>query len=180
MKRGVIYCYTNKINGKCYIGLTTNEGVRKVQHLKDALNYDSKRPFHCAIRKYGIDSFEYTVLEELNNHCEKTLKKELALLEMYYIGKFDSYEKGYNNTLGGDGTAGCKHSEEEKLAKSIRQGSPILQYDLNNVFIAEHKSSGLAAKSLNKTNNISDIASRISAVCSGKRKTAYGYKWFYK
>ena len=58
-----IYQYTNKINGKKYIGQTNNLSRRKKQHIQDSIHchqgHESSYnlPFHCAIRKYGIDNF---------------------------------------------------------------------------------------------------------------------------
>lgn len=47
-------------------------------------------------------------------------------------------------------------------------------YDLNGNFIKEYLSIGEAGRSLNKKHY-----SAISAVCKGKRKTAFGYIWKY-
>lgn len=47
-------------------------------------------------------------------------------------------------------------------------------YDLNGNFIKEYRSIGEAGRSLNKKHY-----SAISAVCKGKRKTAFGYIWKY-
>lgn len=177
---GIIYCYTNKTNGKCYIGLTTREGRRKVEHLRDSLVKNSSRPFHCAIRKYGIDAFEYTVLERISNDDKDQLMKTLSELETSYINEFDSYNNGYNNTLGSDGARGARHSDEERLAKSIRQGRPVMKYALDGTFIEEYASSGIAASSIISKSKWACIAGHISDCCNGRSKTAYGFKWSYK
>ena len=55
---GVVYCYTNKINNKKYIGQTLWEKQRYNQHkncYEDSL-------FHRAIKKYGFDNFNYEIL----------------------------------------------------------------------------------------------------------------------
>lgn len=180
MFSGVIYCYTNKTNGKCYIGLTKNEAERKIQHVRDAMTYNSKRPFHCAIRKYGVDGFAYEVLASLENEDELQLKNQLSELEIKYIEQFDSYRNGYNATFGGDGCSGIKHSEDEKLAKSIRQGRPVLKYTLNKEFIAEYASSGIAARSVESKSKWEHVACHIADCCNNRCKTAYGYIWAYK
>jgi len=48
------------------------------------------------MKKYGIDNFDIEVLETIDN------KENLKQLEIYYIKKFDSYNNGYNMTVGGD------------------------------------------------------------------------------
>lgn len=59
MFTGIIYKYTNELdNNKVYIGQTVNEHKRKIDHK----NSKKKDRFHGAIRKYGFDSFKYSVL----------------------------------------------------------------------------------------------------------------------
>ena len=48
------------------------------------------------MRKYGVDSFVYGVIEE----CDE---KELDKREIYWIKKYDSVREGYNTTWGGNG-----------------------------------------------------------------------------
>ena len=111
---GKIYVYFNKRKyeqekiKKYYIGQTSRTieqraGSQGSGYHKYDNNKNSK--FANAIRKWGWDSFEVTVLEE-----NITSQVKLNELEVYYIEKFDSYNNGYNSTLGGDGVTGCKHT----------------------------------------------------------------------
>ena len=96
---GYIYCITNLINGKQYIGKTTNTiEERFKEHCKD-FNKErcEKRPLYNAMNKYGIKNFK---IEEI---C-KCDDNKLNSYEIYYIKKYNTYSKGYNATKGGDGS----------------------------------------------------------------------------
>jgi len=92
-----IYIAINKVNGKIYIGKTSKTvEERKKGHLKRSKT--GKAYFCCAIRKYGIDGFDWKVLED-------TLIENLNERERLYIQKYKSNDPdiGYNLTAGGDG-----------------------------------------------------------------------------
>ena len=98
-----IYKYTNKLNGQVYIGQSTDIENRYKQHLYDS----SQRPdrgtgIDIAIHKYGIENFTFEIIEE----CQT---KELNEKERYWIQYYDSYNNGYNRTLGGDSLKGEEH-----------------------------------------------------------------------
>lgn len=110
LKNCVVYKHTNKINGKCYIGIVLNG--RKPEHRWgiNGCNYldNTQYKFARAILKYGWDNFEHEILfAGLTAEEAKAKEKEL-------IKKYDSYKNGYNSTLGGDGSLGLKHSKETK------------------------------------------------------------------
>lgn len=103
---GIIYKCKNKINGKFYIGQTTqNLDKRKQQHFSRKMNL----PFINALNKYGKKNFKWEVIEE----CKT--KNELDELEFHYIKQYNSLiPNGYNLTTGGNGTSGYIHSEKSK------------------------------------------------------------------
>lgn len=116
---GIIYLAKNKINNKVYVGQTIRDlELRKKVHVRSALQ-GSDYLFHRALRKYGSDNFEWSVLEE-------SLNENLNDLEKKYIKYYQSYaaesKTGYNMTIGGDNNYGSKGdihwlnrlSEEEK------------------------------------------------------------------
>lgn len=94
-----IYKITNKINQKCYIGKSKNITERWNYHktrYNDEREYD--KPLYRAFRKYGIENFTFNILEELQEYDKESNEKE-----KYWIKFYNSYEKGYNGTKGGDG-----------------------------------------------------------------------------
>lgn len=143
---GAIYCYTNLINDKKYIGQTINDHtIRRNQHKSNSTNpnsseYNSK--LHEAFREYGYDNFRYEVLIDNINTFE-----ELNAYEQYYIKLFDcQIPNGYNVEAGGHncskpkddewsykliwGQAKLSESEVIELRKAYQRGeSPSIIYN---------------------------------------------------
>ena len=123
----IIYKATNLKTNKSYIGYTNGTLERRIQrhfYNSNILNY----AFYRAIRKYGRDSFEWSVVYENSN-----AKFCLEQMEPYYIIKFDTFGKnGYNMTSGGEkGPSlsgklnpmfGKTHSKETKAKLKISGG----------------------------------------------------------
>lgn len=62
-----IYCYTNKSNGKKYIGQAVDISRRAREHKNRSVNSNSdeyQSLLHRAFRKYGYDNFLFEILEE--------------------------------------------------------------------------------------------------------------------
>ncbi len=91
------YCLTSQKN---YIGQDINR--RWDQHKNESLGKQVFKDthFHRAIRRYGWDNFERTILLRLESDSEEQLLESLNQLEQYYIQKYDSYNNGYNSTKG--------------------------------------------------------------------------------
>jgi group I intron endonuclease len=141
-----IYCATNLINNKLYIGQTVNPSNRWSHH-KYSIKNKNKLFFTKSILKYGANNFKYEVIEQ---HIGK---KDTDDAEEFWIYFFQSYKRefGYNLRIGGDVSCGWRHTEETKkkismvlksrkpedkqrtkeLLKSISKGkhySPITQF----------------------------------------------------
>lgn len=87
-----IYKITNQVNGKVYIGQSVNIKHRWAEHRRRYEN--GKEILYQAMRKYGIENFIFEILEE----CKV---EDLDVKEQYYIQKYNSYNNGYNMTIGG-------------------------------------------------------------------------------
>lgn len=110
-----VYQVTNLVDGKSYIGVTTN-GVRRrwLRHCTRAKQNKHRNgncpAFHNAIREYGPDSF---VVE----HIFTVLDADKAYeIEQEFIKEKNTKDpNGYNMTHGGKGVSGLKFSEETLL-----------------------------------------------------------------
>ena len=95
---GYIYVITNDINGKQYVGKTTDTlAGRFSDHCKESVLSKCKgRPLYYAMNKYGKEHFHISLLEE----CDLEI---LPQKEQEWITKLDTYNNGYNATFGGEG-----------------------------------------------------------------------------
>ncbi len=166
-----IYAIHNIINDKYYIGQAGNIEYRWMQH-RSRLKCGTHENKHLlsAYNKYGKDAFQYSVVEE----CKK---EELDDREKFYIQKYDSYEHGYNQDLGGSGCKGYKHTDEEILKmRMIQNPKAILQLDMDLNIVGEWVSCSHAGKTLGLS------IRAIKAVCNrvNHQKTIGGFYWIYK
>ena len=110
---GIIYKYTNLINGKVYIGQTIQElKERHSKHVSVAFGKETGHGYnyliHKAFRKYGIDNFTLEIIDKVDNALLNEKERE-------YIALYNSYERGYNMTPGGESkTEDFPLSDEEK------------------------------------------------------------------
>ncbi len=126
--KSYVYCITNLINGKRYVGKSNCPEARWKKHQRDASRYH----LHSAIRKYGIDSFEFEIVAEFSSE-EAAFTAETKLIR---ILRTNDRNHGYNLNEGGRGginpspetrkrmgqaNVGRKHTEEWKQQNSVRQ-----------------------------------------------------------
>jgi len=130
----IIYKVENKITKKVYIGQTKfSLNRRKTQHIIDCNKNNDNIYFYNAIRKYGIDSFEWKIL------CECKTKEELDEMEFHFIKQYNSLSPyGYNLTLGGEGTHGYKFSDAQKRKISKKLTGRILSEETKKKISEAH------------------------------------------
>ena len=111
-----IYMYTNRLNGKRYIGKSINIEARKGKHRRNAKDGRASY-FYSALRRYGEEVFDFEVLEECT-------EEQLDKREKFYIAKYNSLmPNGYNMTEGGTGGNPYGRRSEEQNLKTRRKMS---------------------------------------------------------
>ena len=110
---GIIYCYTNLINSKKYIGQTINPEMRYSAHksnYQNPKNNEYNSLLHKAFRKYGFENFKYEILVQGIDDINV-----LNDLEVYYISKYNTQvPNGYNVEVGGKNSPKPKTLEHRK------------------------------------------------------------------
>lgn len=105
---GVIYCLTNKITNKSYIGQAVSYKIchgkptyhsmtgRFKEHCNNALSGSESCPkLYASMRKYGIGNFNESLLAVASTDS-------LNDLEIKYIKEYDTVKNGYNISPGGN------------------------------------------------------------------------------
>ena len=116
---GLIYKITNNINQKIYIG-QTKQLLHQRWSMHKQMSKTHSNILYKAMRKYGINNFSIEVVEE----CDNSLLNER---EIYWIKKYDSYNNGYNMTIGGNGSPGRTPIFQEQII-SIYNNNPTLSF----------------------------------------------------
>lgn len=106
-----IYKIENKINGKSYIGQSANIERRWKDHKTHYKINDE--PLYNEMKLYGIENFELSVIEE----CDE---ENLLDREIFWIDYYNSYNEGYNRTLGGLGLKCCGNKLSKEQASEIK------------------------------------------------------------
>lgn len=152
---GFIYCIENKIDHTKYIGQTARTiDVRWKEHLRN-IDQEGKKNLHLyrALKKYGSENF--TCYE-----IEKVPITELNDREKYWIQYYDSYNNGYNSTLGGDGVTLLevdidKMRELYEELGNIDKVASIL--NVSRSLVSDRlKKAGIPVKSFNIKKNFTD------------------------
>jgi group I intron endonuclease len=111
-----IYKIENKINHCIYVGKAKDIQNRWRQH-KWAAKKNNQTHLYRAIRKYGIENFDFFIIETMDL---KEYIKNGSKREKYWIKYYNTYldPKHYNETEGGEGTLGWVPSQEWKNKQS--------------------------------------------------------------
>lgn len=159
MNNNCVYCHTNKINGKRYIGITQNKPNRRWQN---GYGYkDRNSHFYNAIKKYGWENFEHIILEE------NLTRKEASEKEKYYIRLYNTNNEnyGYNITSGGDNNfTRNKLTEEQRINISNKTKEAMNSVEIREYMLKVYNSEDWIRKNSEATKRqwvTSDLKLRV-------------------
>ena len=106
---GIIYCVTNTVNGKQYVGQTTHTFKWRWQRHLASARCGSRGVLHSAICKYGIEVFKVEQIDFAESRSELNEK------EVYHIARcLALVPDGYNLAAGGEGSFGYAPTRETR------------------------------------------------------------------
>lgn len=160
----VVYKITNKITNRAYIGQTIySVAHRWSQHKHAAIVSNSGTYFHKAIRKYGTDCWDLSVLEIVSS------KELLSKSELFWILKTKKTQSVYNLTSETNVSSRKWTEEEKKNRHKPCKPSEIKCLDTGVVF----GSIRIAAKTMGLKET------SISSVLNGRKNSIKGYVFEY-
>ena len=189
MKKYCVYIHQNQVNGKVYVGMTSDTNNRWCGKKKY-----TTQTFGKAIEKYGWNCFTHTII------ADGLTEEQASIMERDLIERYDSMnpEYGYNQNSGGKKGWKISNASRKKLIESHIEfyknpqnrkaqsdriarfyeehpelRKPVNQYEKDGTFIREFGSAW-------ETGRYGFDASHVKACCKGYRKTAGGFIWRYK
>lgn len=110
-ERFYLYVITRRETGKRYFGYTSEKPEQRWWRHKNHAVKDDGYALHDAIRKYGVDAFDFLVLAEFTS-LDDARAAEIAHIAEHKTNCRREGHCGYNMTDGGEGATGYTHSEE--------------------------------------------------------------------
>lgn len=127
--QGYIYCITNHVNSKIYIGQTrTSIEERYASHIRCSRSKDGDNILlYLAMRKYGVDNFSIDLVECIRADSPDDLRQQLNEREIFHIKEKCSFKpNGYNMTTGGDKPP---ESDRTVVVKLSENGDVLAEYE---------------------------------------------------
>lgn len=204
-RKWCVYKHTNRENGKCYIGITSQD-VRV--RWNRGWGYQYCPHFWRAIQKYGWDAFSHEII------YDGLTKEEAERWEVSLIAEYHSADLrfGYNVSLGGSTTGkhseetrkkigdcrrGCKHTEESKRKMSeTHTGKTLSAEHILKLKTAQFGGKHHRARAVDQFGMSGELITRHECVaeaqrqtgvpnqnivkcCQGRRSSAGGFLWKY-
>ena len=161
-KNYYVYCHTNKINNKKYIGITVQNPERRWRSKGQGYRGQA---FYNAIKKYGWDAFIHEII------ASELTEIEAKLLEQQLIAKFKTANSkyGYNTTIGGESNLKYASNEarEEAIAETKRKSAQKRYADPTK--LPAIKASQKKYKDIRKLDPIKHEADLQAARLAGKK-----------
>lgn len=180
-----VYCHTNKINGKMYVGITSQHVYARWQNGK---HYSRHSRFYADILKFGWHNFDHKIL------CSGISKDGAEEIERNLIEGLNLTDErfGYNTNLSNAGLSCHTEKTKEKIrAQSIGKNNPFFNKkhtEETKLLMAENRpkravmciETGIVYKSTREAERLTGADhGDISKCCNNKKNKSGGFHWKY-
>ena len=115
----LIYCITNTVNGKKYVGQTISTlELRWKRHCWACTVNNPRMPITKAIQKYGAEKFTREVL------CECFTQEELNEKERFWAEKLGTFSPVGYNLMAGNGYGAMTEELKQRISESRKGWDP--------------------------------------------------------
>jgi group I intron endonuclease len=122
-EKAFVYRWTNKINGKEYLG-STSKGKKRLKFYFDKGSIQRvKTPIYMALLKYGYANFTFEIIK----YCKP---EDAVMLEQKYL---DKYDFNYNINAQANSNLGYKHTEITLAKMKGRQNLKGYKHSKENI-----------------------------------------------
>lgn len=174
--RYCVYCHTNRINGKKYIGITSQRPERR---WSNGRGYVNNEYFYRSIQKYGWHNFQHEIL------YTDLSKEEAESIEINLISEYGCTDpqKGYNIEQGGNGTEKFTDEIKSKISKALT-GHAVSDSTKRKISESKRgkespkKGKKLSAEQIekNQKSHIGQMAWNKGKVCGKEERSKFGGK----
>lgn len=144
MLHGVVYCATNLLNQKKYVGSTVqvidcNQSPLTIAKQRNQDRFrDENSPIANDMRKFGMENFSIEVLEDLGRSEDRTFLQEKGFeLEKFWIAKLDTFNFGYNCSKDGKWSTpakGCFCVELNMSFRTCQEAANFFGKNVSTIF----------------------------------------------
>ena len=179
---GIIYGIENKINGKWYIGQTTQYygfknryGAKGIESVYKSHKYGKKKDkfnqhLFYSIEKYGFEAF---IIHPVIDYAFS--KKELDIKEKSWILIKDSFHNGYNRNEGGDSQLFAPKYTDEQI-KLVKQMLVDVRIETNEIAEKTGVPREYIVQILNLTTR-AEVCPELNDIIYERRKVGYNNKF---
>lgn len=142
-----IYLITNTISGTKYVGFTSKDLTERIVTHNQSCSAGIKNKLYYSVRKNGWEKFIFESIYQSKDghHC-------LNVMEPYFIKKYNTFEEGYNLTLGGEGTFGYWTDDNRKKQSEHISSLWTKERRIKNGLMAKERMTGVLKTKSHKEN----------------------------
>jgi hypothetical protein len=142
-----IYLVTNTISGTKYIGFTGKTLPERIATHQYRCSAGIKSKLYYSVRKNGWEKFTFETIYQSTDgqHC-------LNVMEPHFIEEYNTFEEGYNLTLGGEGTVGYWTNDNRKKQGEFISSMWTEERRIKNGLMAKERMTGIPKKESHKEN----------------------------